>query len=379
MTAGAPPSRRAKLGPLLIAAGLLVLFWLVHELALVAFLAILLAVYLGGFTDLITRYVRIPRPLALLLSLLLSLAALLGVVLLVAPAVAAQTSDLVAQVPHYLASLDRMVQQLAERSDILGRTSVAQEESSIVTSALNDALDFVRHSFLAYAAGTGRLLIDGAALVAMGLYLALRPSEYLDGILHVVPPDYRGTARAIGTDTAATLKAWVGAQLLAMVVLAIATGIGLLILGVPYVLAFSMLAGVAVMVPFFGSLTSTLLPALLVLPDRGLLAALAVALVGVVVHLLEANIVHPIIMHHRVALPPALTIMAVLVMGALAGLLGMIVAVPLLATIIVIVRHVLIYEAYGERPEGMTGHAVLVPAGRPSLAGRVLESKGTQP
>ncbi len=295
--------------------------------------------------------------------------------LLVAPAVAAQTTDLIAQVPHYLSSLDRMVQHLAESSAVFGRTSVAQQESGIVTTALNDALDFVRRSFFVYAAGTGRVLIDGVALVAMGLYLALQPSEYLDGVLHMVPPANRGTARAIAADTAATLKAWVGAQLLAMVVLAIATGIGLLILGVPYVLAFSMLAGVAVMVPFFGSLTSTLLPALLVLPDRGLLAALAVALVGVVVHLIEANIVHPIIMHHRVSLPPALTIMAVLVMGALAGLLGMIVAVPLLATVIVIIRHVLIYETYGERPAGLTGHAVLVPAGRPSLAGRVLESK----
>ena len=378
MTEGAPPSRRAKLGPLLIAAGLLVLLWLVHELALVAFLAILLAVYLGGFTDLLTKFIRIPRLLALLLSLLLTLAALLGVVLLVAPAVAAQTSDLIAQVPHYLSSLDQMVQRLAERSDVFGRTSVAQAESGIVTSALNDALDFVRHSFFVYAAGTGRVLIDGVALVAMGLYLALKPSDYLDGILHIVPPAYRGTARAIAADTAATLKAWVGAQLLAMVVLAVATGIGLLILGVPYALAFSMLAGVAVMVPFFGSLTSTLLPALLVLPDRGVLASLAVAMVGVLVHLIEANVVHPIIMHHRVALPPALTIMAVLVMGALAGLLGMIVAVPLLATIIVIVRHVLIYETYGERPEGITGHAVLVPAGRASFTGRVLETRGTE-
>jgi predicted PurR-regulated permease PerM len=116
-------------------------------------------------------------------------------------------------------------------------------------------------------------------------------------------------------------------------------------------------------VPFFGTITSTLLPALLVLPDRGPLAAFAVAMVGVVVHLVEANVVHPLIMQHRVALPPALTIIGVLIMGALAGLLGMVVAVPLLATIVVLVRHIVIYQTYGERPSDVTvSHAILKPA-----------------
>ena len=185
---------------------------------------------------------------------------------------------------------------------------------------------------------------------------------YINGILNVVPPQHRATARAIVADTADTLKSWVGAQLLAMVVLAVTTAVGLLIFGVPYWLAFSLLAGVAVMVPFFGSITSTLLPALLVLPGRGPLIAFGVAMVGIVVHVVEANVVHPIIMQHRVALPPALTILAVLVMGAVAGILGMVVAVPLLATIIVMVRHILIYQTYGERPADAKAHAVLLPA-----------------
>jgi predicted PurR-regulated permease PerM len=82
----------------------------------------------------------------------------------------------------------------------------------------------------------------------------------------------------------------------------------------------------------------------------------------VIVHIIEANVVHPIIMQHKVALPPALTIIAVLVMGALAGLLGMVVAVPLLATIIVLIRHILIYQTYGENPGSVDRHAVLRPS-----------------
>jgi predicted PurR-regulated permease PerM len=146
-----------------------------------------------------------------------------------------------------------------------------------------------------------------------------------------------------------------------MVVLAVLTGIGLWALSVPYWLAFSALAGVVVMIPFFGSIVSTLLPALLILPERGPFAFLAVASIGIVVHVIEANVVGPLIMQHKVALPPVLTIFSVLVMGRLAGVLGLFVAVPLLATLLVVLRHVLIYQLYGERPKEPLVHAVLQP------------------
>lgn len=367
MTGPAPASRRTSLGLVFVAA-LAVLAWYLRDLLLVAFIAVLLAVYLGGLTDLLVRLTRLRRGAALLLSLLITLLALAGIGLLVAPAVVAQTEDLITAIPGYLAALDQMVQRLASTSEAFRRTGLGSAQSGVATVALNESLDFLRHSFFSYAADTGRVLIDSLAVLAMGLYAALRPSDYLDGVLWIVPPERRATARAIVGDIGDTLRAWVGAQLLAMVVLATATAIGLLILGVPYWLAFGLLAGLAVMIPFFGSMTSTLLPALLVLPDRGPLGALAVASVGVGVHLLEANIVHPIIMQHRVALPPAMTILAVLVMGALAGVLGMVVAVPLLATLIVLVRHILIYQTYGERPAGTEPvHAVLQPV-RPSQA-----------
>jgi predicted PurR-regulated permease PerM len=303
-----------------------------------------------------------PRGAGLVVSALGTLAALAGIGLLLAPAVVSQTQDLIRAIPGYLGALDRMVRALSSSSDVLSRTGIASSESGLVTEMMREAVSFLRRGFFAYATTTGVALIDGAAVLAMALYLAWRPGTYLEGIFQAVPPHRRMVARRIAADLAATLKAWVGAQLLAMVVLAVATGIGLRLLDVPYWLAFAIFTGVAVMVPFFGSLISTLLPALLVLPDRGFLGSLAVAAVGVVVHVLEANVVNPLIMQRRVALPPALTILSVLAMGALAGLLGMIVAVPALATIVVLVRHLLIYETYGERAPGdVPPPAVLAP------------------
>ena len=285
---------------------------------------------------------------------------------LLAPAVVQQTDDLIQAVPRYLQALDVWIANLAAGSDVLRRTELSEPGTGFVSEALSEAADFVRRGFVGYAAVTGMVIIDAIAVIAMAIYLSVQPHIYLDGIVSVVAPRHRMIAREILIDIGATIRHWVGAQLLAMVVLAVATGIGLSLLRVPYWLAFSIFAGVAVMVPFFGTITSTLLPALLVLPDRGPLAAFAVAMVGVVVHLIEANVVHPLIMQHRVALPPALTILSVLVMGALAGLLGMVVAVPLLATIVVLVRHIIIYQTYGERMP--LQHAVLKPARTSSAA-----------
>ena len=132
-----------------------------------------------------------------------------------------------------------------------------------------------------------------------------------------------------------------------MTVLAAFTAIGLYLLNVPYWLTFGIFTGVVAIVPFFGSLLSTILPAMIVLggPDGGT-RALMVLLLGVVVHLFESNVVAPLVMAHKIELPPVLTIMAVLVIGSLLGPLGLVIAVPALASIMVIVRRILINRIY---------------------------------
>jgi len=356
---------------LIIVAAALVAAVRVHDLLLVACIAILMAVYLGSFTDLFCRWLRLPRPLGLALSLLLTLGGLAGIGFLIAPAVASQTGDLIAAVPGYLQSLDAWVRHIAASSEVLRRTGVGSEQRGIVTTALGDGFEFLRRSFFTYAAGTGKAIIDLVAVMAMALYLAAQPQVYVGSLLQTIPPPHRPLAEGIASDLAATLRAWVGAQLLSMVVLSVATGIGLWLLDVPFWLAFATYAGFAALVPFFGSITSTILPALLVLPDRGLGAAVLVALVGVGVHVLEANVVHPLIMQHRVSLPPALTILAVLVMGELAGVLGMVVAVPITATVVVVVRHVLIQHLYQEPIAGTVPLRAVLRPSRPVPAPEV--------
>ena len=71
--------------------------------------------------------------------------------------------------------------------------------------------------------------------------------------------------------------------------------------------------------------------------------------IGVGVHLIEANVVAPVVMERQINLPPVITIAGVLLIGKLFGLAGLVVAVPILALILVLVRHVLLGEVYGDR------------------------------
>jgi predicted PurR-regulated permease PerM len=182
----------------------------------------------------------------------------------------------------------------------------------------------------------------------MAIFLARHPQVYSDGVVALAPPPRRPLTRAILRDLNITIRAWVIGQIIAMVLLAALTTLGLWALGVPYFLAFGVFAGVAAIVPFFGVLLSTLVPALFALGAFGVTKALLVAALGVVVHLIEANFVAPVVMERQVNLPPVITIAGVLLIGKLFGLGGLIIAVPILALVMILVRHILLGEVYGD-------------------------------
>jgi predicted PurR-regulated permease PerM len=212
-----------------------------------------------------------------------------------------------------------------------------------------------------YLKGGVVLLIEGVSALVMAAFLARHPRVYVDGAVALIPPRRRPLARAILQELNLTIRAWVVGQVIAMLLLGALTTLGLWALGMPYFLAFGVFAGVAAIVPFFGVLLSTVLPALFALGAFGLTKALLVAALGVGVHLIEANFVDPVVMERQVNLPPVVTIAGVLLIGKLFGLGGLIIAVPMLALVMVLVRHILLGEVYGD-PIGAVEPSGTVPA-----------------
>ncbi len=342
--------RSFPVGWLLLAVALVALAVKTIDVLLVLFLATILAIYLDALAGLLHRRFGVPQSLGLMLGLAATLGALVGIVLLIAPAVTQQVQDLLTNLPKYLASLDTNLNGLMRSIPVLRRSASpgADGQPGLLSTALGEILGFLRGAAVPYLKGGVEVLIEGVSVLVMALYLARHPGVYVEGAVALIPPERRPIARAILQDLNVTIRAWVVGQIIAMILLAALTTLGLWVLGMPYFLAFGVFAGVAAIVPFFGVLLSTLLPALFALGAFGVTKALLVAALGVVVHIIEANFVAPVVMERQVNLPPVVTIAGVLLIGKLFGLAGLIIAVPILALVMILVRHILLGEVYGD-------------------------------
>jgi predicted PurR-regulated permease PerM len=333
----------------LFVAALIIWFILrVADVLLLVFLSILIAVYVSAITDSLEQRFGVRRWVGLTLAVVATLAGVASVAALLAPPVVEQTRALVSGLPQTLTNIQNVLARWASQYPVLDQTELANPSSGVVSGLVTDAVGFLSGSVLGYVRGGGVLFIEGASVLVMALYLARQPALYRDGMISLFAPRYRAIASNVFDDAAATLRAWVVGQLIAMAVLATLTAIGLWILGVPYWLAFGIFTGLVAVVPFFGTLISTLLPALFMVASGDWIKVLLVILLGVLVHVFEANVVVPRIMQRKVDLPPVLTIASVLIMGTLLGAIGLIVAVPVLCVTMVLIRHILHGEIYGE-------------------------------
>ncbi|HEX2611381.1 MAG TPA: AI-2E family transporter, partial [Gemmatimonadales bacterium] len=267
----------------------------------------------------------------------------------------------------FLSDLDVSINRLLSRVPVLRRGVTDGTTPGVLATSLNEVFGFLRGALVPYLKGGVELIIETVSVFVMALYMARNPGIYVEGVIGLIPPSRRPLGRVILYDLKLTLHAWVVGQIISMLLLAVLTTLGLWALGVPYFLAFGVFAGIAAIVPFFGTLFSTLVPALLVLGVNGLPKAVAVTLLGVGVHLIEANFVAPVVMERQVNLPPVITIAGVLLIGKLFGLAGLIIAVPILAFVMVLIRHILLGEVYGDALSAVKPTGVVPAEAQPAI------------
>ncbi len=324
---------------------LLWIFGRTVEVFMLLFIAIVLSLYLGAVRDQIERRIHAPPRLAFTAAVLLTLFGVVGLVWLIVPPVIAQTRELITVLPNYVNSwetaMDRFIVSLP------GMRGYWQTGQHQILRALYDQMSGYASTAFPRVFSIVGVLIDVFSVFVMSIYLALQPGVYREWLIALFPPRHRDLVRDILGDLADSLRAYIVGQLTTMAVLAALTAFFLWALRVPYWLTFGVFTGVVAIIPFFGSLLSTTLPAAFVLtgPNGGTRALLVLG-VGVVVHLIEGNLVSPLVMSRKVELPPVLTIMSVLVIGRLLGPLGLVIALPTLAAIMVVVRRILINRIY---------------------------------
>jgi predicted PurR-regulated permease PerM len=332
----------------------ILLLWMVGKAAqvfLLLFLAILISLYLGAVADLLHRRIHAPRRLAVFLAVLLSTGGVALLFWILVPPVVEQTQQLIGALPRHIATWETALDNALARLPGLQDWTKTSEHKVLLV--IYDQLASYFSNFFSKLASILNATISVFSVAVMGLYLTLHPGLYREFLITLFPPVHRDLVRSVLGDLARTLRAYIVGQLTAMLLLGALTALGLYLLHVPYSLTFGVFTGLVTIIPFFGSLVSTSLPALFVLGgDGGLTRSLLVVGLGVLVHLFEGNVVSPLIMSKQVDLPPVLTIVAVLVLGKLLGGVGLLVALPTVAVVMVVVRRILInriYEGQGFR------------------------------
>lgn len=338
------PRQRRPYGVLIatIFAALLLLFlYSVAEILLLAFIGVLFGLFLSAITDSLQRRVGMPRGLGLLCALLVTAFGLFTVGYLIVPPVIEQTRELLSVLPIQLEKLEGELLEAAQRNPIISDLLPPRAEGETYVGVMvGGVVGYVQGIVVPYLYHGIGFMIHLFSIFIIGIYLAARPALYREGLIALAPPVHRELVRDVLDDLGHTLRSWIVGQLIAMFILGALTWVGFLILNVPYALAFSVFTGAVAIVPFFGTLVSTVLPAIFVLGSGGFVKALLVALLGVVIHVFEANIVAPMVMERQVHLPPVLTLLSVLVMAHLLHVIGLLVAVPVLAVTMVIGRRI---------------------------------------
>lgn len=373
MIAPAAAESRFRVGPILgatVTTVLLIwLFWTVADVLLLLFIAVLLSLYFSSVTEVFIKRLQLPRGVAFAAALLLTLGAIYTLGSLLVPPVVAQTRQLIGVLPQYIDTWQAWLTRLAASFPALAGDQRA--EGQVVDAIVGQIQGLAGQAFPT-ALNIGHQAVNIVSILVMSIYLSLYPGLYREWLIALFPPVHRDTARDVLRDMGVTLRAWITAQLLAMAVLAALTAVGLYILRVPYWLTFGIFVGVVVVVPFFGTLIGTLLPALFVLGGSGFGAVgpgghfVMVIILGVVVHIIEGNFVLPMITARRVEIPPVMTMMSVLIVAKLFGVFGVVVAVPMAAVVMVLIRRVVIHRLYEgqsfRRPTGDRALVLRVPA-----------------
>jgi predicted PurR-regulated permease PerM len=363
------------------------LLWIAHPVVFLFFLGVLFGLPLAQGADLLRKR-GIPRAIgvAVILAVFLGLLTAGGVGM--APILRSQSRELQERLPEALDKIDAWLGHRAngvlgilfneESSDTLrtvGSQRPAPNDSSLAPIAVTDSsvldttittpsgaivrrsqtradtvaaggnlrreitkqMSGAQHSFLRVLTST--FTVSGAFMLVLFIaaYIGVDPALYHGGLLELFPVRQRSRVALALADIATTLRRWLVTQLIAMVIIGAVTTVFLFAVHVKAALPLGILAGVLKFIPIVGSIFAAI-PAIAMAFIDSPHKALVIAIGYFVIQFAENHLLVPILMKHGVNIPPALTLGIQALMALLFGFLGLLVAVPLLAAILTIVR-----------------------------------------
>jgi predicted PurR-regulated permease PerM len=316
---------------------------LASDVFLLLFAGILVAVMLRGMAARITRHTRLSvnGALGCVGAALLLLVVLLVVV--IGPQLASQVDALANTLPEAIATLKVEV----ARVPVLDRLLDALPPATTLLTSRGDVLGKITGFF----STTFGALANALIVIAVGAYLAVDPQRYVRGVAHLFPRHLRPRVPDVMHVLASTLGWWLASKAVSMAVIGLLSGIGLWLLGIPMPATLGLLTALLTFIPNIGPILSVIPAALLALLS-GPMSVVYVLLLYAGVQLVETYLITPKVQEDMVSLPPAVTLVAQLLAGVLAGGLGLVLAAPLAAGALQLGRMLLVDEDGGVRESG---------------------------
>lgn len=321
-------TRRVLIVIALVALALLA--WALRHILLMVFGAVVIATLFKALADSLTKWLRVPPNIALLLAVLLIVAVVATAITLFGGQIASQAENLRQAIPAAWESLQGRLAGFGLEGQ-LQQMAGSSQGGSIAASAGQFAMSL----------GSG--LTDALLIVVGGIFLASQPKFYKAGLVKLVPETKRALVGGAFSDSGQALRLWLKAQLLTMAIVGLLTGFGLWLVGMPSAVALALLAALLEFIPFAGPILAAVPAVLLALAIDPQLALWTVG-VYVVIQQIEGYALSPLIQQWAVELPGAILIFSLIAFGTLFGAIGIIFAAPLTVVCYVLVKRLYVRE-----------------------------------
>lgn len=296
--------------------------YLVRDIILILLLAMVLASAMDPLVDWLYRKAKFPRGLSVILVYLVFISFVVMIIYFLVPQIVQQFSQLAERLSDFREDLSFRASALTRVLDQLG----------ITTSLKNLGQNFTRLTANLFRTTVGVFsgIVQVVAVLAISFYLISSESGMKNFVKSLVPFKHQAYAVRLTGEIQNKIGHWLLGQLILSGFIFLLIYIGLSVLGVKSALALALLAGLLEIVPYLGPVLSAV-PAIFVAFVQSPPLALFVLLLYIVVQQVENYILVPKIMGRTVGANPVIILLAVLVGFKLAGILGMLLAVPIVA------------------------------------------------
>lgn len=290
---------------------------------------------------LVTR--KVPKSVAILTLYVAFIGLIAAIIGVVGPALSRQITDLVYNIPSYVEEARQFMERLSNSRGFTWiveqeYVSLDQLEDSLLNFASTLPTNLTNRVSSVFSVVTNVTLV--VVTVPFVLFYMLKDGHKLpETILRFVPSSYRKEALRMMKETANTLATYIQGQMLVCLFVGVSTFIGYLIIDLPYALILALIGAVTNIIPYVGPFigaTPALIVGLLYSPTQALL----VILVIVIVQQLDGNVISPLVIGKKLNTHPLTIIILLLVAGNIAGILGMILAIPTYAVTKTVVLNV---------------------------------------